>query len=505
MRRESLAVTRSSSNRNLTVTRSAYNVRRGKGGLTFRRSCPRDSSLKKGTLTVSKTVLATAVAAALTFGAAQASAQSKGTATKADVQAIEVRMQALVERLEKLEVANAQLQIHNAELESLADRREAEVDYLKAQTRELREEGAVAANEIAKVKGTDWASKIKLRGDLRYRHEYIGTERVVDGAVEDAADRNRQRIRARFGIDAKVTDNVKGTLAFATGGDDPRSSNQTLGGVGSRKAIGLDMAFVDWRFMPGGNVVLGKQPNPIFRPGQSLFYDSDFNPEGIAVKFERGLIFGSAYGWWLTEQFNANPDGANADSRIVGLQAGLRFPLLGGESRLAAHYYECGLCQGQSPLYANNANGNTTLRVGTSTTNLLAYDYDIVELAAQVGMAVGSLPLTLWANYARNLADDVEYDTAYGVGVVLGKAGNPRTWEVGALYQSIDKDAVFAQWLDSDFGNGNTDADGWVVKAGFAPVKNFTVNATWFLNTLNKDVGTELDYDRLQLDLNYRF
>ena len=454
---------------------------------------------------MSKTVLATAVAAALTFGAAEASAQTQGTASKADVQAIQTQMTTLIERLEKLEATNAQLQTTNAELKTLADRREAEVDYLKAQTRELREEGAIATNEISKVKGTDWASKVKLRGDLRYRHEYVGTERLVDDSVDDAADRHRQRIRARFGIDAAVTDNVKATLAFATGGDDPRSSNQTLGGVATRKPVGLDMAYVDWKFMAGGNVLLGKQPNPIFRPGQSLFYDGDFNPEGLAVKFDRGMFFGTAYGWWLTEQFNSDPDGANADSRIVGLQAGLKFPLLGGETILAANYYECGLCQGESPLYANNPNGNTTFRVGTSTTNLLTYGYEVVEVGAQVGTNVGTLPLTLWANYAQNLADDVEYDTAYGAGFALGKASNARTWEAGAFYQSIDKDAVYAQWLDSDFGNGNTDADGWVLKAGFAPVRNFTVNATYFFNTLNKDVDTELDYDRLQLDVNYKF
>ena len=59
--------------------------------------------------------------------------------------------------------------------------------------------------------------------------------------------------------------------------------------------------------------------------------------------------------------------------------------------------------------------------------------------------------------------------------------------------------------MDSDFGNGNTDSEGWVLKAGYAPVRNFTFNATYFMNTLNKDVGTELDYDRLQLDMNYKF
>ena len=452
-----------------------------------------------------KTVLATAVAAALTFGAADASAQTQGSASRADVQSLQAQMQALVERLNRLESANAQLQGDNAELKALAERRAAEMDYLKAQTRELREEGAVSSNEVGKVKGADWATKLKARGDLRYRHESIWTERVVDGAIEDAADRHRQRIRARLGFDYKATDTIKGTLLLATGGDDPRSSNQTLGGVGTRKSIGLDMAYAEWQFMPGASLVLGKQPNPIFRPGQSLFYDGDFNPEGGAVKFDRGMLFGTAYGWWLTEQYNSDENADNTDANLFGVQGGLRFPMFGGETVLAAHYYQCGACENRSPLYANGANGNTTYRIGTGTTQLLAYDYDVLELGLQTGTTLGALPLTLWANYARNMAPDVEQDTAWAAGVALGKAGNAKTWELGAFYQTLDKDAVFAQWLDSDFGNGSTDSEGWVLKAGYAPVRNFTMNATYFVNTLNKDVGDELDYDRLQLDLNYKF
>ena len=55
---------------------------------------------------------------------------------------------------------------------------------------------------------------------------------------------------------------------------------------------------------------------------------------------------------------------------------------------------------------------------------------------------------------------------------------------------------------------------GWVFKAGYAPVKNITLNATYFLNEINKDVPpsttpantfTGLDYDRWQLDVNYKF
>ena len=451
------------------------------------------------------TVLATAVAATLALAAPQAFAQAKGSATKAEVQAIEAQMKALAERLNKLEASNTQLQSENQELKAVVDRREAEIDYLKSQTKELREEGAVASNEISKVKGADWATKLKGRGDFRFRHEMIESERVVSGQAEDGADRTRQRIRARLGFDYKVTDTVKGTLLLATGGDDPRSSNQTLGGTGTRKSIGVDMAYVDWQFMNGANLVLGKQPHPYFRPGQSLFFDGDWNPEGGAIKFDRGMFFGSAYGWWLTEQYNANPKGENSDANLFGAQFGVKFPLLGGETVLAAQYFDCGACQDNSPLYANNGNGNTTYTVTGSTTNLLRYDYEIVQLSAQLGTTLFNLPFSFWADYAQNMASGVEYDTAYGVGVVLGKASNAKTWEAGIAYQSLDKDALFAQIIDSDFGDGRTDSEGWFLKGGYAPVKNITLNATYFINTLNKDVGTELDYDRLQLDLNYKF
>jgi hypothetical protein len=461
--------------------------------------------------TVRNTVLATAVAATLALAAPQAFAQAKGSATKAEVQAIEAQMKALAERLNKLEASNTQLQSENEQLKAVVDRRDAEIDYLKSQTKELREEGAVASNEISKVKGADWATKLKGRGDFRFRHEMIESERVVSGQAEDGADRTRQRIRARLGFDYKITDTVKGTLLLATGGDDPRSSNQTLGGTGTRKSIGVDMAYVDWQFMSGANLVLGKQPHPYFRPGQSLFFDGDWNPEGGAVKFDRGMFFGSGYGWWLTEQFNANPAGENNDSNLFGAQVGMKFPLLGGETVVAAHYFDCGACQDNSPLYANNGNGNTTFTIageffsGTTLRQFLTYDYEILQLSAQMGMTLFDQPFSFWADYAQNMASGVEYDTAYGVGVVLGKASNAKTWEAGIAYQSLDKDALFAQIIDSDFGDGKTDSEGWFLKGGYAPVKNITLNATYFINTLNKDEGVELDYNRLQLDINYKF
>jgi cell division protein FtsB len=477
-------------------------------------------------ITVRNTLLASAVAAALLLGAAQASAAATKTATKAELAAMQAQMQALAERLTRLEAANAALQTENADLKSLVDRRDAETDYLKAQAKDLREEGAVNTNEISKLKGADWASRIKFKGDVRMRDENIETERVVGtgstAQVEDAADRNRMRFRLRFGAEAQVTEHSKVVFQLASGDGDPRSTNQTFTNIGSGKPIVIDLAYADWTFMNGGNLVLGKQKYPFWRPANSLFFDNDFNPEGGAVAFNRGMFFGSAYGWWLQENYSSNPAANNEDANIFGAQAGVKFPLLGGETRLAVQYYDCGACQNNSPFWqpptgSQSAFGNTTITQGSgsSAIQVLKYDYNVIELAAEMGLTLFELPFVAWVDYAQNLANDVEYNEAWNAGVFLGKASNSRTWEAGVLYQSMDKDAMFAQMIDSDFANGATDGDGWAFRAGYAPVKNIVLNATYYLNTLNKDVapvsgptyeiGNDLNYDRLQVDVNYKF
>ena len=62
------------------------------------------------------------------------------------------------------------------------------------------------------------------------------------------------------------------------------------------------------------------------------------------------------------------------------------------------------------------------------------------------------------------------------------------TWEFGVLYQKIEKDALFGQLVDSDFGDGNTDSDGFVLRGGYTVARNWTINATLFMNELSNDV-----------------
>ena len=62
-------------------------------------------------------------------------------------------------------------------------------------------------------------------------------------------------------------------------------------------------------------------------------------------------------------------------------------------------------------------------------------------------------------------------------------------------------------------GDGVTDVDGHVLRIGFAPARNWTLNAQYYANKRFKDRATlvdgaflsDVDYERLQLDFNVKF
>src|SRR5690606_6544567 len=146
---------------------------------------------------------------------------------------------------------------------------------------------------------------------------------------------------------------------------------------------------------------------------------------------------------------------------------------------------------------------------GTTTTSALRHDFRVINLSAELSTTLGQLPLQLWADVAQNQDPD-DLDTAWSAGVVLGKASNRRTWELGASYHVIEKDALFGQLIDSDLGAGMTDSAGWVLRAGYAPLPNWAINSTYYLSKRNVDVPnsagqSDVDYDRLQLDFNVKF
>lgn len=402
---------------------------------------------------------------------------------------IRTQLQGLTQRVERLEQDNAALRAQNEALRASSSSKAAAAAPAVAPATDV-----AAATPSTQRPSAEWTDRITARGDLRYRWERT-TDAALNRSSHDDA-RYRDRIRARLGFDARVTDNLSATVLVATGGDDPRSANQTLGGANSRKAIGFDLAYFDWKYASWGSLLGGKMKYPFARPGQSLFYDSDVNPEGVALGFNRGIWFGSSYSFWVEERATA------ADTMVYGGQVGARLPLGDASLMLAVQYSDLSHGQGFQPYYNRLSNGNST-DDGTPSGRLL-YDFNVIELAAEFDTRIASLPLQLWANVAQN-QDPSDLNLAWGAGFMLGKASAAHSWEVGAGYQSIEKDALFGQFLESDFADGRTDAHGWVLRTGYAPVRNLTLNALYYNTQRQMDVGTPVNGERVQLDFNLKF
>ncbi|MEZ5499177.1 MAG: putative porin [Steroidobacteraceae bacterium] len=399
----------------------------------------------------------------------------------------------------------AQLKAMLASMQTRIEQLEAQQQQQAQQVTEQQEAIDSATDALAQTKTGigDWVSRFQWKGDLRYRNESFDVQ-------YNSSNRVRDRIRARAGFVAKVNDTLSAELRLASGGDDPRSSNQTLTDTNSRKAFGLDLAYLRWQPRPDTSLSLGKIKQPWSTPSQSMFFDGDVNPEGIGLAWasKTSGVFANAFYLDLAER------SSRADSNLIGGQLGWTGSVGDGSKlTLVAGYFDHGAVEGYNALFGGGANGNTTVtnspicRAGIAT--CVANDFNIVDVSAEWSTSLSGRPFSLYADLAQNTAAD-DLNNAYGLGFSYGRAKDPGTWEIGYLYQQVEKDALYGQWVDSDFADGNTDGRGSVLKFAYAFAKNFKFNATLFLNETNVDVPTSVsgvgpvtgrDYKRLQLDL----
>lgn len=404
---------------------------------------------------------------------------------------------ALARALEQVNRRLDQLEQQNQQLSARVDELTKQNDSLRAANASEPAAPAPVAAQVAKADAKpapdEWASRIKLGGDFRYR-----TENIDNAAA--ANSRTRDSIRARMSAAIKVNDSIKGEVGIGTS-NEPRGGSLTLGDASSRKYIGLDLAYMSWKPIDELTLTGGKMREPYVRPGRSQFFDVEIRPEGLAMNYRdaRG-IFGNAFNFWLEER------ATQSDSKLRGGQIGWDGELGATKLKLGAGYFDYHNVQGRFPGFANSLVsqfGNTI--IGSGAAARFAYDYDIGQLFAEATLPMGDIPLNLYVDYGHNFEADNGLDTAYSVGVLFGKANKPGAWEAGVLTQKIEKDALFAQWIDSDYGNGLSDNDGYAWRVAYMAMKNVLLNVTYYDTRYNVDVGDETDYDRWQLDFNFTF
>ncbi|MDH4018890.1 MAG: putative porin [Xanthomonadales bacterium] len=404
-------------------------------------------------------------------------------ATDEDIAAMREQLMALSERLDRLESENRELTATNAELVRNSQETAVTVAAVSEKT------DAVATDVEARAEKTKWTETIRWKGDFRYRYESFD--------VENQPNRDRNRIRARAALIADVTPTIEVGLGLASGGDDPVSSNQTLGGGGSTKDLRIDLAYFDWDGLKDTHVYGGKFSNYIHRAGKNaLLWDGDWRPEGTGIKWNNGMFFANGLGTWIES------DSKEGQSFAYLTQLGVKFPIGDNFKLTTGVGYHVFDTAGSGSFFGDDDDffGNSFDPVS----NTYLYDYEDLEFFADLGFEMFGHPALMFGNYVQNQAVD-EDDTGWAVGFKYGAAKNKGEWQFGYVYQRLEKDAVLGLLTDSDFGGGGTNSKGSIIKGSYAIYKNFNANLTYFINDVGLDQEDPIDFKRLQLDLSFKY
>jgi hypothetical protein len=229
----------------------------------------------------------------------------------------------------------------------------------------------------------EWATRYTLFGDFRLRYEGIfypnGNDNtgafpnfnaINTGAPFDVTgnlfspqtnvdkDRNRLRIRARFGADIDVGENFTAGTRLASGENtSPVTTNQSLGANGgfNKYAIWLDRAFLKYQSTSprfgDWNATIGRFSNPFFAPTE-LVFDDDLGFDGIAVQSKPAFSFSDRMKPFVTvgafPVFSSNLNFAtnqpakfkSQDKWLFGGQVGATLPLKDKlTAKVGAAYY----------------------------------------------------------------------------------------------------------------------------------------------------------------------
>jgi len=329
------------------------------------------------------------------------------------------------------------------------------------------------------------ASALETSFDFRHRYEYTDDD-------SKSEKRRRHRIRTRLGAQYSPNEQLKIKIRFATAEANTTGANQTLGHDFSLSDIGMDQLYIDYALTDNSSIALGKMSHPFFKPNKSqLLFDRDYNPEGIALSFNKDKYFGNI-------GFIKFDESSSKALNIRGFQIGMSNKISNQTNyKVALAQYNFDDIKGR-PASEITWNGKIFGNPVDANNNYLN-NYNVTNISAEIKTKLGidSIPTTFFMDYARNSKAD-EDDSGFQIG---SKLTLNDFWKVTYLYKDVEKNAVFGALVDSNFGGGGVGHKGHQLNVSYTFSKNISVELTWFDNK-NK---MEIDYKKTFLDLKYKF
>jgi hypothetical protein len=369
---------------------------------------------------------------------------------------------------------------------------------------EIAEDEKIIRDEGLKQSLPSWVREMKLKGDFRLRYQYE-KKKGSNTNSGNTVERDRARIRFRLGAETKVNDQTRVLFGLATGGTDPRSTNQTLENSFELKDIRLDYAYAEYAPFAWAAFLGGRMKNPLWEPGD-LLWDTDINPEGLAAKLT-GKVNDRLETYLNTGAFILDENAAASDPWIYALQPGLKWKLSDSvSSNLAIAYYGGGQVKGailDHSAGSNTNNGRRGLLYGLSAVS------PSVELTVKDPLRFMGLGLpyaSFFGEYAHNLPSA---DSGYLGGFKLGyeKVANKGQWQLRYFYTMLATNAWLDIFPDSDRYGGRTGIRGNEILFTYGLGKNWSLDLDYYrtdLTTTHADTAAKTE-NLFQADLNFKF
>ena len=369
--------------------------------------------------------------------------------------------------------------------------------------------------------------------------------------INTTENRQRMTLRARLGVNAKISDDVSAGLRLSTGTTSgPTSSSQTLGQGFNKASLVLDRAFIRWEPRYNLRLLAGRMSNPFY--GSDLLWPDDLGFDGVAVQgdlnFTPGVFGFATVGAFPLEEFNTD----KRDKWLFGLQAGVDLALGNHTQWRAAlgaysfHRVE-GVRETALPLAASNPRAATqpyltsqypaNVRLkGNTLINLCPLSSENNANAAAPcvnggpvwGLASKFLPINLTTGLTFKQFDPIEVglnldwvrNSAFDLADIRARAGtaavdqlaektsglqiklnlgsprlaNAGEWSVFAALRKFERDAWLDGFTDTTWHLGGTNYKGWQLGGSYAFDRRTTLGLR-LTSTRQLDDGVRVPID----------
>lgn len=339
------------------------------------------------------------------------------------------------------------------------------------EAKEIKSEIKKEKEEVQKKEKEKYSflKNTKFSGDIRVRYQHED--------IKGRSDRNRGRIRARWGFKTEIGEDTEIGLRLATGVGEQTSTNQTFQDAFSQKAFYLDRAYFKHK-IGDFSIIGGKMENPFY--STDVIWDTDINPEGIAFTYNNLKGFLVNFGIFPLDEFSDFTD----DPILYGIQIGYKGKIKDMDFKIASGIYITDNLEGKrlkdiSPNY--KPNGNTF--IGSGDDREYKYEYKPFDILLEfTPFKVAEKPIKIYADYVKNIESDVENnDTAYLFGFTIGKMKEKGDWQFDYNYRRIENDATLAILSDSDINGGGTSLKGHKISFSYQVTKNSSLVITYFI------------------------